>query len=84
MASKIIKRESIEDFKNDEGLWSGGKTVDSIRYITRSSRLWSNVNTILISCKAARGEYSVGVNLHKPTGKFIDIVTGKQIGRAHV
>lgn len=29
------------------------------------------INTILISCNAARGEYPIGVNLHKATGKFI-------------
>jgi hypothetical protein len=29
------------------------------------------INTILISCNSVRGEYPIGVNLHKETGKFI-------------
>lgn len=29
------------------------------------------VNTILISCNSARGDYPIGVNEHKRTGKFI-------------
>ncbi|RYY51343.1 MAG: hypothetical protein EOO06_01020 [Chitinophagaceae bacterium] len=29
------------------------------------------VNTILISCNAVRGDYPIGVNIHKATGKFI-------------